>query len=694
MSHGTLLQTASSFADALRSHRVRNHRLLVVLSGSQGDCRARAESLVRSVGDPFPATFAEGITPRASRLLGSGLIAACYDAHPGFDPNEFATIAGMVRGGGYLLLLLPSHRLDHNADRFLARFGTARHALPEAQPFMDRLERLLEAELAMSWQGDSAPEALPDPMVPADGPTPDQAAALTVVQQQLGVATPVPLLVSAHRGRGKSALLGMIALRASGLGLKVQLTAPRRTATDEVYRFAGDATLPFLSPDELIRQVPPADLLLVDEAAGIPVPLLTRLLARYPRAIFATTEHGYEGSGRGFTLRFRAHLDRVAPGWREIPLRAPVRWADNDPLESTINRLLLLDAEPPVLPQAVAAAAAYYRMEEVARSELAADENALGQLFGLLVAAHYRTTPADLRQLLDTSDVRLFRVRLGDATVATAWVQCEGGFETALARDIYLGRRRPRGHLLAQSLACHGGLAQAPTLRGWRIVRLAVHPDCRRQGVGSALVAHIAGRAAAEVDWLGSSFGAAPGLLEFWQSCRLTLVRIGLSRDASSGEHSAQVLRGLSAAGNALCAEAVQRLQRETPHLLAGPLRDLPSHLRQWLAVDHPPVRTLDRQHWADLAGFVHGERRLEFILSAATALVETARHSALWQTLPAEERSLAEARLLEHLSEGACATRLGLTGKREVADRLRDTLRRLARDLAPDPTHLELPGT
>ena len=53
----------------------------------------------------------------------------------------------------------------------------------------------------------------------------------------------------------------------------------------------------------------------------------------------------YEGSGRGFALRFQKALDTLAPSWLAVRLQQPMRWAENDPLERFINQALLLDAD-------------------------------------------------------------------------------------------------------------------------------------------------------------------------------------------------------------------------------------------------------------------------------------------------------------------------------------------------------------
>jgi tRNA(Met) cytidine acetyltransferase len=159
------------------------------------------------------------------------------------------------------------------------------------------------------------------------------------------------LVLSSDRGRGKSAAMGMAAAHLMQIRKqRIVLTGPRLDAVGAVLRHAaarlpeaetgarqlslGEGSLRFLPPDRLVVMAPKADLLLVDEAATIPAPLLTRLLTRFRRVVFATTVHGYEGSGRGFQLRFRRVLDEKAPGWRLLRLREPIRYAADDPLES------------------------------------------------------------------------------------------------------------------------------------------------------------------------------------------------------------------------------------------------------------------------------------------------------------------------------------------------------------------------
>ena len=243
--------------------------------------------------------------------------------------------------------------------------------------------------------------------------TSDQAEAVAAIHALAMGRARRPLVLTADRGRGKSAALGLAAGRLiAEQRLQIIVSAPRRSAVDTLFEHARailqaaaaaetDPLLHFEAPDALLATSPSADLLLIDEAAGIPAPLLEQLLIRYPRICFATTVHGYEGTGRGFDLRFRALLDQRTPSWRALRLKTPIRWCQDDPLEQFINQVLLLDAEPATDAQVAAADCASARFAIQSPETLATDDALLGQLFGLLVLGHYQTRPNDLRHLLD-----------------------------------------------------------------------------------------------------------------------------------------------------------------------------------------------------------------------------------------------------------------------------------------------------
>ena len=98
------------------------------------------------------------------------------------------------------------------------------------------------------------------------------------------------------------------------------------------------------APDRLLQTTPPADLVIVDEAAMIPQALLRQLERHYSHLAMATTDGGYEGTGQGFMLRFIADLD--AQNLLQLELDDPVRWCRGDYLESWFDRVMLQESLP------------------------------------------------------------------------------------------------------------------------------------------------------------------------------------------------------------------------------------------------------------------------------------------------------------------------------------------------------------
>jgi tRNA(Met) cytidine acetyltransferase len=476
------------------------------------------------------------------------------------------------------------------------------------------------------------------------------------------------------------------------------ISAPRRVAVEALFEHAskelgnttvdqgglrlGKASIKFVAPDELVLALRPAELVLVDEAAAIPNPLLEQLLRHYSRIAFASTIHGYEGAGRGFAVRFQQTLDQRTPHWKALHLETPIRWALDDPLEHLSFRSLMLDTNP--APDAIASHATPQGclLERLNRDRLAEDEETLCELFALLTLAHYQTRPTDLRHLLDGPNLGVTIMRYEGHVVATALTADEGGLDAELARQVFEGRRRVRGHLLPQTLVAHLGLLQAAGLHATRIIRIAVHPAAQHRGLGTLLLQNIVDRASTERhDYVGSSFGATAGLLYFWEKSDFFPVRLGITRGTSTGTHSVAVLQPLSESGKTLYATARSRFLAHLPQLLCDPLRDLDSDLCSALLRYNtsPPLPRLDMQDWHEIVAFAFALRGYEASLVPIRKLVCAAlANPQSVKMLDAPQRRILITKVIQQKNWKEVAVELKLTGRGAVIEALRHALQPL----------------
>jgi tRNA(Met) cytidine acetyltransferase len=580
--------------------------------------------------------------PAALRtLLGREFTHAVFDARRGFHAEAFAALAGTLRAGSWLLLLAPPWmRWPQQPDEDSLRWADVAHPLP-APHFVRHLQKMMLADPGVALLRQDEPARIaPLPIMPRwQCCAPQQQKA--IVQQLLAMTSGVAVL-TAPRGRGKSALAGMLAQQIP----RALITAPAKASTEVVMRFAADH-FHFMAPDAILAQpdVPAADWLIVDEAAAIPAPLLTQLVARFPRVLLTTTVQGYEGTGRGFILKFCAGLAQV----RYFTLDEPLRWSRQDPLEAWINQTLLFEDAAPVpvsLPAAPRLMPADAWRDDPAQPEAA---------YRLLASAHYRTSPLDLRRLMDAPGMTLWLSGEASALQGALWLVEEGGLTPELAQAVWAGRRRPRGNLVAQSLAAHAGfveadLAEAATLRSRRISRIAVAAEQRRQGIGQALVA--AAQRRQDVDFLSVSFGYTEALWAFWRACGFTLVRIGTQREASSGCYAAMAIRALTPAGADLQQRAAERLARDWPQLR--------QQVTESIALPEMPLSFNDEDAWL-AAGFAWAQRPLEASLPVLHRLA--ARIS-----VP----PLLKAALQPQADIGHLAQQAGLSGRKALVTQLR----------------------
>ena len=624
-------------------------RRLLVLSGEERWCFDHALKLRDALpGDWLwisPQPDAENhCSPSALQtLLGREFRHAVFDARQGFDAAAFAALSGTLKAGSWLVLLLPVwDEWENQPDADSLRWSDCPD--PIATPhFVQHFKRVLTANNdAILWR-QNQPFSLAHftPRTdwhPATGaPQPEQQQLL----QQLLTMPPGVAAVTAARGRGKSALAGQLISRIAGSAI---VTAPAKAATDVLAQFAGEK-FRFIAPDALLASDEQADWLVVDEAAAIPAPLLHQLVSRFPRTLLTTTVQGYEGTGRGFLLKFCARF----PHLHRFELHQPIRWAQGCPLEKMVSEALVFDDENFThTPQGNIVISAFE--QTLWRSE---PETPL-KVYQLLSGAHYRTSPLDLRRMMDAPGQHFLQAAGENEIAGALWLVDEGGLSQELSQAVWAGLRRPRGNLVAQSLAAHGSNPLAATLRGRRVSRIAVHPARQREGTGQQLIAGAL-QYTQDLDYRSVSFGYTGELWRFWQRCGFVLVRMGNHREASSGCYTAMALLPMSDAGKQLAEREHYRLRRDA------------QALAQWngemLPVDPLNDAVLSDDDWLELAGFAFAHRPLLTSLGCLMRLLQTSELA-----LPA-----LRGRLQKNASDAQLCTTLKLSGRKLLLVRQRE---------------------
>ncbi|MFC5135292.1 MULTISPECIES: tRNA(Met) cytidine acetyltransferase TmcA [Haloferacaceae] len=587
----------------------------------------------------------ERLAPRdADELLGRTREVVVLDCHDRFVPNALGRVAGAVDGGGLLVLSTPP--LDEWPDRrdgFDESLAVPPFALVDVTGrFRERLVGTIRthpgvavvdlnatgpgaAGTGIAIERDGLTGSPPSrsrspPGRPATATFPeavygscltaDQSRAVRVLES---LSTPgSAVVVESDRGRGKSSAAGLAAGALALAGSDVLVTAPAFRNAAEVFARArevvdgvaidpdGDRTIE-TSGGGRVRFAPPAiaaelpdepDCAIVDEAAALPVRLLEGFLDA-PAAAFCTTVHGYEGAGRGFSVRFRDRLAASDFVVRDVRLDEPIRYARDDPVESWVARALLLDARPAVSEAVAETTVGDVDYRALSPDELLANETLLGEAFGLLVAAHYRTEPNDLARLLDAPNLLARALVAGDRVVAVALCAREGGLDPGTRARMYEGER-VRGNMVPDVLTSQLRDESAAEPRGLRTVRIAVHHAVRGRGLGSRLLERVHDEFAEEVDYFSVGFGATPRLLRFWRRAGYRSVHLSTTRNDASGEHSAVMLRPDDEAGRTLLDRHAVALRGRERDALSDAHRDVDADVVRGVLAACPASTAVD----------------------------------------------------------------------------------------------------
>ncbi|MGF1709444.1 GNAT family N-acetyltransferase [Vibrio kagoshimensis] len=588
-----------------------DHRYGVVLRG----CDNWQDGVIQSylVNNPELNAFQLGgarregvnhiVINKGQQLLGRECQLLICDFRFEFDANSFSAALGSIMGGG-LAIILPAEKHENSSI--------------DQVWLTNNFAKLLQLDENLSLP--ELPEK--ESVEQISDKFSQQNHAIELILKVVSGHRKRPLVLTADRGRGKSSALGIATaqLLLMRSPFNVVVTAPSIKAVEPIFSHAqnllkgaelegkgtlkfGQSRVTFVAPDELLQTKPNCDLLLVDEAAAIPIPMLKKMVESYHRLVFSTTLHGYEGSGRGFGLKFESWLSKVRPNWKACSIEQPIRWSVNDPLENWLFDCFLLNVDINQGEQ-VLESGMRSRLEatalELSSTQLSKQENGghiplisesllweklpkadfvthpekLKQCFALLVGAHYQTTPNDLMQILSNPSVELYALFNGQVCLGCILTVGEGGLSSDVIKDIQLGKRRPKGHLAPAVLANHLGFEESARSRCIRIMRIAVHPSYQNLGLGSLLLEHLS-ISLSDCDYLATSFGATSELVSFWKRNGFYPAHLGHQRDQASGCHSLLMVKSVQKKSQGWITNAVHHFEQSFLYLISSSLISL-----------------------------------------------------------------------------------------------------------------------
>jgi tRNA(Met) cytidine acetyltransferase len=364
-------------------------------------------------------------------------------------------------------------------------------------------------------------------------------------------------------------------------------------------------------------------------------------------------------------------------------MELPIRWAPDDPVERFVFRCLLLDATIAEADCAIGSRA--ITITKLNRDTLIEDENLLAAIFGLLVLAHYQTQPRDLRYLLDAIGLDIFVASSNGVLIGTAVVELEGELDITTAGAVYRNERRVMGHLLPQTLESFAGVRHSSQLKYARIVRIAVHPGLRRQGIGHQLLRYIEADARQrQVDIVGSTFGADSGLLHFWHRAAYFPAYLGMKHNAATGTHAISCVKALSDQGGKFVAAAAAKFNSRFTFLLAEAYQGLECDVAIEIYKAYAKDRhlQLSEDEWNDISSFATTGRGYEINALPVTKLISYLFEQGKIDRLCSfDEQCLLIKKVLQRLSWQELSPALHLKGKRSAVTQLRDTVCKILND-------------
>ena len=442
----------------LDSRDLFQRRTIVVLERASTD---NLNLLSKQLNAPFiPAKHCADRADRITDILGTESNLLVHETQSRIDIGLLAALAGTIRAGGILVLGIPFKLVDQQqqdsaqvqrSSRYNHRF--ARLLLTLQSDFADNIVTgtcevcTSSDQLMFSHAGTddvSEVEHGVAEVLQTDLPSNarlEQDALLVEAKTFLETHTAAAICITGRRGRGKTTLMARLVewLERSNIGYA--FTAANRQALHILERHGRDQSR-FISADKAHGSG--QQVLLVDEAASLPLDRLLLYPKTHAQVIYGTTVEGYESTGRAFELTFSTQLAQSGLPILNLRPSHAWRWPEGDPLEIFLDQLL--STTKPLQSSQSEKSGEVSTIQRVIRQldrdQLALDETMLHAVYGLLRDTHYQTSALDLGHMLDGDNLQIWVLEENNELKAALLLGIEGTIDCHLHDAIVSKQRR------------------------------------------------------------------------------------------------------------------------------------------------------------------------------------------------------------------------------------------------------------
>lgn len=683
------------------------HRQLLVITGQEQWTVDTANSLVDRnnikdilwVGDTESANDCISIKNYRSKL-GHEYQWVILNCFSGFRANTAMALSGTIKANGLMIILCPElcqwpsyadpeliNRISFGFNQKYTHSYFIQHLISSLKE--DKTVALL-SKVGFSGSVSYVPNNTWDNLF-----NEQQLAVESIRKVALGHRNR-PLVLTADRGRGKSSALGIAAADLIRSSAKtICITAPHINNIEQVFfhikRLLPEVTessnsvsylsgsLTFKPIDVILEENSHIDLLLVDEASAMPIHLLCKLAKKFSRIVFSSTIHGYEGSGRGFEMRFLKQLSQLKPDYKRVEISQPIRWYKGDTLEqfwfntlfhNTKHEAKIHDeTNQPII------------CRGISKQELIDDKDLLADLFRLLINAHYQTSQDDLQRMLDAPELQCFILTKGVTLLGVVQIIEEGGrFFGELADNIANCSRRVKGHLVAQSITSSYNMASFVLARQWRISRIAIEPEYQRKGYGKKLINFVEQQAIQHnIEFLTTSFGCNSDILRFWHSSEFVLTKLSSKPEISSGEHSGICIKALADKQQQRIKNLNKEFYQELIYQLDKNFQWMSEGLIKQLLIFMPSTAISFSKELEIIEQFASGKRTYS---TCKRLLREYLINSPLdFSRIDIDKQALLVAAILQNKTDKELCEKFNLSGKKHIEQRLKISFKQMLRN-------------